>query len=74
MSDVPPHSTLSSPPPASQSMFSFLTHLAQLLHSDNSISITIKQFEGFFQAVDVLPGELSVRAESLGVPGHCLAV
>ena len=69
-----PH-TLHSPllPPQSQ-CFHSETHLAQLLHGDNSISITIKQFEGFFQAVDVLPGELSVRAESLGVPGHCLAV
>ena len=50
------------------------SYLAQLLHSDDPVPITIKEFEGFFQAVDVLPGELSVRAESLRVPGHCEAV
>ena len=50
-----------------------LSHLAQFLHSDHPVSITIKQFEGLFQAVDVLPGELPVRAESLSVPGHSWA-
>ena len=50
------------------------SYLSQLLHSDDPVPITIKEFEGFFQAVDVLPGELSVRAESLRVPGHCEAV
>ena len=49
---------------------SLQSHLAQLLHRDHPVSITIKQFEGLFQAVDVLPGELPVRAESLCVPGH----
>ena len=47
-----------------------VSHLAQLLHSDHAVSITIKEFEGLLQAVDVLPGELPVRAESLCVPGH----
>ena len=49
------------------------SHLAQLLHSDDAISITIKEFEGLLQAVDVLPGGLPVRAESLCVPGHSWA-
>ena len=51
----------------------WVSHLAQLLHSDHAVSITIKEFEGLFQAVDVLPGGLPVRAESLCVPGHSWA-
>ena len=49
------------------------SYLSQLLHSDHPVPITIKEFEGLLQAVDVLPGELPVRAESLSVPGHSWA-
>ena len=49
----------------------WVSHLAQLLHSDHAVSITIKEFEGLLETLHVLPGELPVRAQPLRrVLGH----
>ena len=46
-------------------------YLAKLLHCYDSVTITIKKFEGLLETLDVLPRQLPVGAESLCcVPGH----
>ena len=48
------------------------TNLPKLLHGYFSITITVKQFEGLFQAINVLHCYLSVRTESLRSLGHAV--
>ena len=47
-------------------------HLAELVHGDDPVPITVKQFEGLLEAVDVLARQLPVRAEPLRVLGHAV--
>ena len=49
------------------------TNLPELLHGNFSITITVKQFEGLFQAINVLHCYLSVRTESLRSLGHVVS-
>ena len=47
-------------------------HLAELVHGDDPVPITVKQFEGLLEAVDVLARQLPVRAEPLRVLRHAV--
>lgn len=58
------------PPPSIMIYSTQFTYLAKLLHCNSPIAITIKKFEGLLETLDILPGQLPVRAESLCVLGH----
>ena len=45
-------------------------YLAQLLHCNSAVAITIEKFEGLLETLDILSGQLPVRAEPLCVLGH----
>ena len=45
-------------------------YLAKLLHCYSPVAITIEKFEGLLETLDILPGQLAVRAEPLCVLGH----